>query len=122
MDNEIVDFSEVRLRIGLNEQKWPVSIEWEAEGQSGGKALQPCKAFVLSIFDGDSKETLRMDLWTPEMQVMEMDRLVFHTIRGMADTYFKATNNKEMASALQQFAQYFGEKTEIIPPLSAPGT
>jgi len=116
MDHEAVSHSEVKIRIGLNEKKWPVSIEWEAEDQPGGKRPQACKAFLLSLFDREYKETLRMDLWTKEMQVMEMDRMVFHTLRGLADTYFKATNNKEMAVAMQQFAQFFGEKTEIIPP------
>jgi len=117
MDNTPVKHSEIRFRIGLNEQNWPVSLEWEAEGQPGGKHLQPCKAFLMSVFDGGTKETLRIDLWTHDTQVMEMDRLMYQTIRGLADTYFKATNNRDMAVALQQFAQYFGEKTEIIPPL-----
>ena len=118
MDNTPVSHSEIRLRVGLNEQKWPVTIEWQADNQPGQQGLQPCKAMTLSLFDSDTKETLRIDLWTPEMQVMEMDRMVYHTIRGLADTYFKATSNKEMASAMQQFAQYFGEKTEIIPPMA----
>lgn len=117
MENKAVTQSEIRIRIGLNEEKWPVSIDWEAEDQPGGKRPKACKAFLLSLFDGDTKETLRMDLWTQETQVMEMDRMMYHTIRGLADTYFKATNNREMAVAMQQFAQYFGEKTEIIPPL-----
>lgn len=117
MDNTPVSHSEIRIRVGLNENKWPVTIEWEAPNNQGEKGLQPCKAMALSLFDGDTKETLRIDLWTTEMQVMEMDRMVYHTIRGLADTYFKATSNKEMTVAMQQFAQYFGEKTEIIPPL-----
>lgn len=120
MDNEAVTQSEVKIVIGLNDKKWPVSIDWEAEDQPGGKQPQPCKAFLLSIFDKEHKETLRMDLWTQEMQVMEMDRMMFHTLRGLAETYFRATNNKEMAGAMQQFAQYFGEKTSIIPPDTKP--
>ena len=120
MDNNAVKHSEVRIRIGLNEEKKPVSIEWEAEDQPEGKHFQPCKAFLLSLFDGGTKETLRMDLWTQDTQVVEMDRMMYHTIRGLADTYFKATNNRDMAVAMQQFAQYFGEKTEIIPPLPKP--
>jgi hypothetical protein len=33
----------------------------------------------------------------------------------MADTYYKATQNAQLASAMQQFVQFFGEQTEIIP-------
>ena len=49
------------------------------------------------------------------MQVIEMDRFFFQTLRAMSDTYFKATQNKELAADMQRFVQYFGEKTEIIP-------
>jgi hypothetical protein len=59
---------------------------------------------------------MKIDLWTTEMQVIEMDRFFFQTLRAMADTYFKATQNAELATAMQQFVQYFGEKTQIIPP------
>lgn len=120
MSNKAVKHSEIRLRIGLNEENLPVTLEWEAEGQPGGKHLQPCKALLISIFDGSTKETLRIDLWTQDTQVMEMDRMMYQTIRGLGDSYFKATNNRDMAIALQQFAQYFGERTEIIPPLPKP--
>jgi hypothetical protein len=43
-----------------------------------------------------------------------MDRFFFQTLRGMADTYFKATQNRELAVDMQRFVQYFGEKTEIL--------
>jgi hypothetical protein len=32
----------------------------------------------------------------------------------MADTYYKATQNAQLASDMQRFVQYFGEQTEII--------
>ena len=60
-------------------------------------------------------DTIKIDLWTKEMQVVEMDRFFFQTLKGLSDTYFKATNNAELASAMRQFVQYFGEQTEIIP-------
>ena len=56
-----------------------------------------------------------MDLWTKDMQVNEMDRFFFQTLRALADTYFKATQNAQMATEFQRFVQYFGEKTEILP-------
>jgi len=48
--------------------------------------------------------------------VMEMDRFVYQMVRSLADTYYRATNNADLANEMQRFAQYFGEKTEIIPP------
>jgi hypothetical protein len=49
------------------------------------------------------------------MQVVEMDRFVFQTLRSLADTYQRATNNNNLASAMQGFAEYFGEQTDILP-------
>jgi len=70
---------------------------------------------LLSIFDRESMETLKIDLWTKDMQVIEMDRFFFQTLRAMADTYYKATQNAQLANEMQRFVQYFGEKTEILP-------
>ena len=75
---------------------------------------------VAVSFDNDTKDTMKIDLWTTKMQVNEMDRFFFQTLRAMADTYFKATQNREMAVDMQRFAQYFGEKTEIIPKADNP--
>ena len=69
---------------------------------------------LLSIFDKEPLDTLKIDLWTKEMTVAEMDRFFFQTLKAMGDTYFRATKNKELAEQLQQFVQYFGEQTEIL--------
>lgn len=90
-------------------------IFWEADDNPAGNTKQESKAMLLSFFDPKTLETLKIDLWTSKMQVMEMDRMVFQTMRSLADSYFKATKNDKMASAMQQFAMYFGEETGIIP-------
>ena len=79
------------------------------------KGEKTCKAMLLSFFDEDTRDTLKIDLWTKEMQVVEMDRFFYQNLRAMADTYFRATKNQELANHMQQFANYFGEKTEVIP-------
>ena len=104
--------SNIRLDIELNEEKIPVDIKWSASTKDGEEA---CKAFMLSIFEKKTKETLKIDLWTKDMQVMEMDRFFFHTLRSMTETYFKATQNKDLARDMHAFVEYFGEKTGIIP-------
>lgn len=113
--SEIKVTKEIRIRVGLDEENVPVHIDWQADDNPSAGAPQECKAFLLSLFDRENKETLKIDLWTKEMQVIEMDRLVFHTLRSLADTYFRATQNKELAEDMQRFVQYFGEKTELIP-------
>lgn len=103
----------MRIRVGLNAQQHPVKIKWRADDSKDNKSKE-AKAMLVSFFDKDTLETLKIDLWTSELQVMEMDRFMFQTLRGLADTYFKATQNKELALEMQKFVQYFGEKTDII--------
>ena len=57
---------------------------------------------------------MQMDLWTNEMQVIEMDRFVFQSLNALSELYFRATKNKELASEMKQFMQYFGKQTEIL--------
>ena len=106
--------TKIEVTVSLNEEKIPVGISWEAEDGSN-KGPTDCKAMMLAFFDKSTKETQKIDLWTKEMQVVEMDRFFFQTLRSMADTYYKATQNAQLASDMQRFVQYFGEQTEIIP-------
>ncbi len=115
MAEAIKKTSTINIEIGLNEEQLPVDIQWSSSDIPEGPEKKAAKAFLLSIFDKETKDTLRIDLWTKDMQVIEMDRFMFHTLRALADTYFKATQNNELAADMQRFVQYFGEQTEIIP-------
>lgn len=105
---------EIIVKVGLDDNNTPHSITWEADDAPDGKVN--CKAFMLSLFDKDHLETFKIDLWTKDFQITEMDRFVFQTLKGMTDSYFKATNNGELANEMQKFVHYFGEKTGIIDP------
>ena len=115
MNNKVVKSSEIKVKVGLNDANMPVRIDWVSDDNPNGPKSQECKAMLLSLFDKDQRETLKIDLWTTEMQIHEMDRFFFQTLRVLSDTYFKATQNAKLASDMQQFVQYFGEQTEIIP-------
>ena len=104
--------SEIIIRVALGDDRIPKKIKWTAVDQQ--QIDQEAKAMLLSFFDGVNKETLKIDLWTSEMQVVEMDRFMFQTPRSLSDTYYRATNNQKLASAMQQFVQYFGEETDIL--------
>ena len=106
--------SKIEINIGLNEQQIPVAINWKATDGTDSAPTE-CKAMLVSFFDKKTKETQKIDLWTKDMQVIEMDRFFFQTMRALADTYFKATQNAQLASEMQRFVQYFGEQTEILP-------
>ncbi len=107
--------SDINISIELDKGKVPSSIIWEATDNPAGQEPQHCKAMLLSLFDKETKDTLKIDLWTKEMQVLEMDRFFYQTLKALADTYFRATQNRELAGQMQQFAHYFGEQTQIVP-------
>lgn len=107
--------SRIAIEITLNEDKIPSAIHWLATDNPAGSEPKETKAFLLSLFDKETKDTLKIDLWTKDMQVAEMDRFFYHTLRALGDTYLRATGNKELAGDMQRFVRYFGEQTEIVP-------
>lgn len=112
--NEVVKSSDITLRVGLNAEQVPIRIEWGASDRNNGE-LEECKAMAIALFDKEHRDTLRIDLWTKEMQVLEMDRFMYQTLRSLSQTYLKATQNKELAEDIAKFAHYFGQQTEIVP-------
>jgi len=112
---KVVKTSEIVIQVGLNEEQVPVDIKWRSDDNPDFSELQDSKAMILALFDRQNKETLRIDLWTKDMQIEEMDRFFFQSLKAMADTYYKATQNSKLASEMQRFVHFFGEQTEIIP-------
>jgi gliding motility-associated protein GldC len=112
--NQAIKSSDITIRVSLDADRVPVKIEWGASDRNDG-TLEECKAMAVALFDKAHRDTLRIDLWTKEMQVMEMDRFMYQILRSLGQTYFRATQNKELAEELSKFAHYFGEKTEILP-------
>lgn len=112
--NEIVKSSDITIRVGMDATGVPTKMEWGASDRNNG-ALDECKAMVVALFDKDHRDTLRIDLWTKEMQVMEMDRFMYQILRSLSQTYLNATQNKALAEDMARFAQHFGESTEVIP-------
>jgi gliding motility-associated protein GldC len=106
--------TKIQIKVSLDTEHVPEKITWETnDPKNGGE--QEVKAILVSLFDKESKDTLKLDLWTKELQVIEMDRFMYHCLNSLADTYFKATNNQELSNDMKNFALYFGQKTEIIP-------
>ncbi|HLF65464.1 MAG TPA: gliding motility protein GldC [Saprospiraceae bacterium] len=109
MQNE----SYIHIHVTLDHDKIPEAISWSANDLAGDKT-QEAKAMLLAFFDQETKDTLKIDLWTKEMQVTEMDRFFYQTLRSLADTYKRATSNAPLADAMQQFARYFGEEVSLV--------
>ncbi|MFM1874997.1 MAG: Gliding motility protein GldC [Bacteroidota bacterium] len=101
--------SEIKFSVTLDENQIPEKINWLATDAGMDKQLDS-KAIMISVYDTDSEETLRMDLWTKEMRVDEMKRFFHQTIISMADTLQRATNEDKMAADMRDFGQHFARE------------
>ena len=103
--------SKIEFKIELDENKVPDSIKWEAS-DSGDKGV--ADAILISMWEKDEKNTLKIDLWTKNMLVDDMKLLYHQSMLTMADTFQKATGEDQMANEMREFAQNFGEKMGLI--------
>lgn len=98
--------SQIRFNVQLDENHVPERIEWEADDNNAKSA---CKATLISLWDEQEQNTLRIDLWTKEMTVDDMKAFFHQNIMTMADTFERATGEEKMAAQMRDFGAYFAE-------------
>ena len=103
--------SEIKINVELDENRIPENLSWTAE--DGGVREAQAKAVLLSIWDNQQKETLRIDLWTKDMPVDEMKVFFHQTLVALADTYQRATQDDKMADTMRDFTDFFAEKLNL---------
>jgi len=103
--------SEIKLSIELDENKVPEKLSFTAA--DGGVENQDSKAMMLSVWDADKQESLRIDLWTKDMPVDQMKVFFHQTLVSMSDSYQRATQDEKMALTMKDFCDYFAEKLEL---------
>ena len=112
-EDKIVKTSEVKIKIGLNANNLPIAMKWTAEDGAVNDA--PSSAMLLSLWDPNEKNTMKMDLWVKDLSVEEM-KLFFHqTLLTMADTFERATGERNISEDLRDYCYHFAEKMNILP-------
>jgi len=104
--------SEIQLKIDLDENKVPEAIQWHAP--DSGVQHSDTKATMLSVWDEQAQETLRIDLWTKKMPVDQMKKYIYQNILALADTLEKAADEQERAQELRNYALELGEKLQVL--------
>ena len=104
--------SEIKITVQLDDNKMPKKIEWEAT-DAGFTGKKPAKTLMLSLWDEMDNVTYGIDLWTKEMKVEEMQKHYHQIILKMADTFERATNNKDAAGMIRNFSDEFVKKLEL---------
>lgn len=103
--------SEIKFQVELDENRVPEKLLWSAE--DGGVTAEEAKAIMLSIWDSNHKESMRIDLWTKDMPVDEMKIFFHQTLVAMSETFKRATDDEKMAATMMDFCDYFAEKLEL---------
>lgn len=101
--------STITIDVTLDEQKVPQQINWNAT-DSSTQMKQDAKAMCVAFWDGADKTALRIDLWTKDMMVDEMADFFYQMFSTMADTYQRATQQKELAEDVRIFSKQFIQK------------
>src|ERR1043166_3391443 len=103
--------SEINFRVTLDDNNLPEKIDWSA---TEGAEKSSSKSIMIALWDAKENNTLRIDLWTKDMMVDEMKQFYHQCLLSMADTFEKSTGEVEISKEMRGFAQYFGEKMELI--------
>lgn len=112
-EDKIAKTSEIKLSVGLNENNLPLGIQWSAS--DGGVENAQARALMLSLWDPKANNTMKIDLWTKEMSVEEMKQFFHQTLLTMADTFEKATGEKNICEDLRDYCYHFADKMNILP-------
>lgn len=103
--------SKIEFSVGLDENNIPEAIAWSAE--DGNITHAEAKALLISVWDAQKKDTLKVDLWTKDMPVDEMKQFFHQTLVSMANTFETATQDDKMSATMRDFCDYFAEKLEL---------
>ena len=104
--------STISFDIELDENHLPKKIQLNSS--DGQLKKVDVKSFLISAWDKNTNETLRIDLWTKEMMVNEMLIMYHQTLLSMASSLEKATNESNLADALRDYCRFFAEQSGII--------
>ncbi|MDN4165310.1 gliding motility protein GldC [Cytophagales bacterium LB-30] len=96
--------SEISFEIALDKDNIPEKITWNATDKDGND-LSETKAISIALWDEQSKNTLRIDLWTKEMRVDEMKRFYIDCLGGLGQSLLNSTGDEYMANEMSQLCE-----------------
>ena len=99
------------ITVCLDQNKIPEKMSWSAK--DGGIENQKTKAFLFSSWDDINQETMKIDLWTKDMPVDQMNVFFHQTLVSMSDTFLRSTDNEKMTDAFKQFCDYFAKNLNL---------
>ncbi|MDD5180523.1 MAG: gliding motility protein GldC [Gallionellaceae bacterium] len=102
--------NEINITVTLDDNNVPEKIEWVASNVGEQNTSQ---AMLLSMWDSDAKNMVRIDMWTKDMMMDEMKQFFHQSFLSMANTLERATGEEDAVKAMRDFAKEFGEKMKM---------
>lgn len=103
-------YSEITIKVGLNDQKIPTDIKWKAS-DSEMSQLTDTKAFQINLWDPISSSTMQLGLWTETMQTDEMHAFFFQSLIQQTESYVRATGNPYAKEQVMQMVKDLSKVT-----------
>lgn len=103
--------SDIHFAVELDNQNVPEKIYWEAT-DNPNEGLSDTRAIAISLWDHYHNSTLKIDLWTKDMEVVDMKRFMIEIMSGIADTALSATGDQRMADDIEKTCQVLSKRLE----------
>lgn len=103
--------TQITIDVELDENHIPETLTWNAE--DGGVDKQETKAAMISVWDEQRMEALRIDLWTKDMPVDQMKMFLHQILVSMSQTYERATGEDDVAAWIAEMAEEFSKRSAI---------
>lgn len=92
--------SEINFTVELDEQNIPEKIFWDAT-ENPNEGINDTRAIAIAVWDHYHRGTLKIDLWSKEMEVFDMKRFYIEIMSGISDTIMNATGDKKMSDSIE---------------------
>jgi len=99
------------FEVDVDENHIPERIQWHADDQPEKSDVA---AVMLSLWDRESQDSLRMDLWNKDFSTDEMKVFFVQTLMTMNDTLERATGDVDTCSGIREFGLELGKRFGIV--------
>lgn len=96
--------SEIKFNVELDDKNFPETIHWDAT-DNPNEGINDTRAIAIAVWDHYHKGTLKIDLWTKQMEVFDMKRFYIEIMRGISETLVNATGDSKAAQKVADLCQ-----------------
>lgn len=102
---------EIVFTVEVDENHVPERIQWHADDQP---EKADSAAVMISLWDRNTQEAWRMDLWNKDFTTDEMKVFFVQTLMTMNDTLERATGDTETCAGIREFGLDLGKRFGIV--------